>query len=91
MLRDHCMQLVEDPVHGPFEPQHDRRQDTQVIAHRILFGNQVLDPSAEEFQGDPIFAHLKKMVANRRPINPSGTGPGEERPARVGVSLSRQV
>jgi hypothetical protein len=91
MLRDHCMQLVEDPVHGPFEPQHDRCQDTQVIAHRILFGNQVLDASAKEFQGDPIFAHATKMVAKCRPINPSRAGPGEERPATIGVSLWRKV
>ena len=91
MLRDHCMQLVEDPVHSPFEPQHDRCQDTQIIAHRILFGNQMLDPSAKEFQGAPIFAHATTMVANRRPINPSRGGSGEERPATVGLSLRRKA
>jgi hypothetical protein len=66
------MQLV---VRCPFEPQPGRCQDGQVIAHRILFGDQMLETSAKGFQGDPIFARATKVHANRRPINPSCARP----------------
>ncbi len=72
MLGDHCVQLIENAVHRPFETQNDRGQYAQIIAHRILFGNHAFQLLADKFKGDPLLAHKASMAAagcgvNRKP------------------------
>jgi hypothetical protein len=57
VLRNHCMQLVENPVERSFKAQHDSRQYPQIVTYRILFGNYALKLFAEKFEGDPLSTH----------------------------------
>jgi len=50
------MQLVENPIKGPFETQYDGRKDSQIVARGVLLGNYAFQLLAEKFQGDPLFA-----------------------------------
>jgi hypothetical protein len=54
------MQLVENPIKGPFETQHDGRKNSQIVARRVLLGNYPFQLLAKKFQGDPLCAHASE-------------------------------
>jgi hypothetical protein len=78
VLRDHCMQLVENPVKSPFETQYDGGQDSQIVACGILFGSYPFQLLAEKFQGNPPFTHATKHGRPAARVNPEDMGFGDK-------------
>jgi hypothetical protein len=61
ILRDHCPHLLKHIDRRVLVTQHDRRQDTDVIVHRVLPTEHPLHLSAQEFEGD-VLGHIGKLV-----------------------------
>jgi hypothetical protein len=66
------MQLVENPIKGPFETQHDGRKDSQIVARGVLLGNYAFQLLAEKFQGDRSSLMPRNMRVTSRSRQPRG-------------------
>jgi hypothetical protein len=57
VLRHHRMQLAANPVKSSFETQHNRSENPQIVAYRILIGNHSLKLFPEKLQSNPLTTH----------------------------------